>query len=162
MAVRLLDWDATLGHRVRVYRNLHNYRISVQVKRGSNWPVVGHMTELVLSDVTFYVSEASQRRARDANNRNVHAWASGWLLAELDPSIEAPIDLKYDYKTDASFVDRVTGRPLSACQYLVVRDNRVFVSADAVREPATTPKVSQLKLTSFLRPHNFGLSLSVA
>jgi len=162
MPIRVLDWDAVLGHRVRVYRNLNNHKISVQAKRGAGWIVVGHVTELVLADTSFYVSAASQARARNANTRNVHAWATGWLVAELDPSIEAPISLKYNYKTDNSFVDRQTGKALSACRYLVVRQNCVFVSADALQEPVA-PKLTQLKLKPLnVKPCRFGLSLGVA
>ena len=165
MAAKALDWESAVGQKARVYRNLNNGLISVQLKRlGKGWFVAGHVNNAVLSGITLHVSEKGRQRVLQEHCKNVHAWAQAEvLLGAFDSSLVATVDLKYNPYTDHCFVERCTQRPLQVCQYLVVRDNRVFVSADAVREPEATPKLLQLKLTPFnLQSHNFALNLGVA
>lgn len=49
-----------------------------------------------------------------------------------DESIFAPIDLSYDFYKGEAFKQRYTENRITACKYLVVRQNQVFVSPDAV------------------------------
>ena len=65
--------------RVRVYRNLNNKCVSV--KQGSK--VECHATNVVLKDCDFIVSEAGQRRVRNSNRKNVHAFIEGYVVSEL-------------------------------------------------------------------------------
>lgn len=137
MAVRSLDWKTAVGQKVRVYRNLNNGLISVQLKEpGKSWFVAGHVKDAVLSGVTFHVSEKGRQRVLKERCKHVHAWAQATLLGEFDDSLKATVRLKYDPYTDCAFVERYTQRPLQSCQFLAVRDNQVFVSTDALTQPA--------------------------
>ena len=72
-----------LGHidptkKVRVYRNLNSKCVSV--RQGSL--VKCHTTNVVLKDCRFIVSEAGQRRVRDEQKKNVHAFIEGYVVHE--------------------------------------------------------------------------------
>lgn len=152
MPIRPLDWQAAIGQKVRVYRNLNNGTISVQqkvekvkeirkvvngkmtvqLKKYKDWAVTGHVTNCIVRDVNFHISEAGRLRVIKDQSKNVHAWGEGFLVGEFDESIYAPIGLAYNPYTDTSFLQRDTQNPIAACLYLVVRDNWVFCSPDAV------------------------------
>lgn len=149
MASKELDWSAASGQTARVYRNLNNHKISVQLKvPGKGWLVAGHVTEAVLAGVTFHVSESGRQRVLQKRCKNVHAYAQATLIGAVRPDVEATIDLKYDPYVDTCFVQRHTQQPVKSCRYLVVRDNRVFVSADALWQPTNTKTAFQLKLVT--------------
>ena len=120
---RSLDWSEHVHQRVRVYRNLLNGMISVQAKSLGGWRVVGHVDECVLAQVSFTVSEAGRQRVLRHRVKNVHAYAQGVLIAQVDDSIVAPLRLGYDPYLHSSFVERESQRAIVCCSYLVVRDN---------------------------------------
>lgn len=139
MTIKHLDWEGTIGQRIRIYRNLNNGTMSVQTHtKGVGWRVAGNVTNAIVAGVTFKVSEASRQRVIREGCKNVHAWGEGVLLAEFDRSVAAPIDLEYNPYVHATFVERHSERPIAACKFLTVRDNQVFVSADAL--PVTAPR----------------------
>ena len=147
--IREMDWEQHLGKPVRIYRNLNNFRMSLQVKQGKSWIVVGHVTEAVIQSVTFKVQESGRQRVLRDRQKNVHAWGQGTLVAQCDDAILATIDLAYDPYQNTSFVQRGTSHPIVACQYLVVRNNQVFVSADAVKSSAEQPNLFSLDFDLF-------------
>lgn len=150
MAIREMDWDKYIGCPIRVYRNLNNGRMSLQAKEGKSWKVVGHVENCVLSSVKFKVQESGRQRVLRDRRKNVHAWGEGILLGEFDRSIATPIDLSYDPYHDETFKQRGTENPITACEYLAVRCNRVYVSADAVSQ--STPiadRIIQMFTTSY-------------
>jgi len=61
--------------KVRVYRNLHKKCVSV--KQGGI--VRCHAENVVLKDCKFIVSEAGQKRVRDEQKKNVHAFIEGYV-----------------------------------------------------------------------------------
>ena len=63
----------------RVYRNLHNGLFSVQQKQGNRWLVVGHVSEIVLRDVTFEVNENGRQRVLREQKKYVHAYVCGYV-----------------------------------------------------------------------------------
>lgn len=68
--------------RVRVYRNLHNGKLSVQARiPGKGWRVVAHAAAIRLANVTFEVSETARQRVLRTGRKEVHAFAVGDLLA---------------------------------------------------------------------------------
>ncbi|MEO0986805.1 MAG: hypothetical protein AAFY20_14815 [Cyanobacteria bacterium J06639_14] len=144
MPIREMDWDANAGQKARIYRNLNNGRMSIQVKTGKSWKVVGHVLEAVLQDVQFRVSEAGRQRVIRDQCKNVHAWGQGLLLGPAEPSIYAPVDLAYNPYVNDSFVQRDSDNIITSCKFLVVRDNRVFVSPDAVGAPTNRPALTVL------------------
>lgn len=127
-----MDWDIYIGQTARIYRNLNNGRMSIQVKLNRSWKVVGHVTSAVMGDVKFHVGEAGRQRVIRTRHKNVHAWGEGLLLSETDGSIYAPIHLAYNPYLDTSFKQGGTDNSISACSFLVVRSNRVFVTEDAI------------------------------
>lgn len=139
MPIREMDWNAHVGQKARIYRNLNNGRMSIQIKMGKSWKVVGHVLEAVLEDVWFHVSEAGCQRVIRDNCKNVHAWGEGLLLGPTSESIFAPIDLAYNPYLNATFMERSTGHGITSCKYLVVRDNHVFVTPDAVGSSGDRP-----------------------
>lgn len=162
MAIRELDWDEFAGQTVRIYRNLLNHRMSIQTKvPGRGWLVAGHVTEAIVADVTFHVSESGRQRVIRDRCKNVHAWGQGTLIGAFDPSIVATIDLKYDPYTDETFVQRLTQQPITACHYLVVRENLVWVSPDAVPQPKpATPVIKLKRYLGTAQRHSFAWMLA--
>jgi len=131
--IKELDWENVLGQKVRVYRNLNNGRISVQFYQNKAWRVAGHVTDLIIEDVKFHVSEKARQRVIIEQCKNVHAWGQGTLVRP-STEIHAPIPLGYNPYKNATFVERGTKNPILQCKHLVVRNNLVFVSADAVTD----------------------------
>jgi hypothetical protein len=152
--VRELDWFAHLGQQTRIYRNLNNGRMSIQAKVGKigkSWKVVGHVLDCVLIDVKFHVSEATRQKVIRLHRRTVHAWGQGTLIGVSDPAIYALIDLSYNPYVSGSFLERGTTNKISHCKYLVVRDNRVLLTPDAVDDERCCPLLRVLwggKLTA--------------
>ncbi|WP_214796620.1 MULTISPECIES: hypothetical protein [unclassified Exiguobacterium] len=65
----------TEGQRVKVYRNLHNGKFSIQdAKTGL---VLGYSDKVKLTDVKFKVNEAGRRRVIQEQRKNVHAFLVG-------------------------------------------------------------------------------------
>jgi hypothetical protein len=127
-----MDWAAHIGQKARIYRNLNNGRMSIQIKMGKSWKVVGHVVDAVLEDVHFRVSEAGRQRVIRDGCKNVHAWGEGILLGEIDEEIIAPINLAYNPYRNETFLERGTDHIIESCQFLVVRENQVFVTPDAI------------------------------
>lgn len=146
MTIREMDWSAHIGSKIRIYRNLNNGTMSIQVKSGS-WKVVGHVTEAIVRDVKFHIQEGGRQRVIKEQRKNVHAWGEGILVAQFDDSVIAPVRLGYNPYTNATFVQRGTENPIVGCKYLAVRENLVFVSQDALI--AGTPKKVELKVIEF-------------
>ncbi|MBD1995388.1 hypothetical protein H6G00_01915 [Leptolyngbya sp. FACHB-541] len=144
---KLLDWESTLGETVRIYRNLNNGKMSIQTYiKGRGWIVAGHVTDCVVANVSFKVCESRRLRGIQDRQKNVHAWGQGILIAQSKPKLDAPVDLAYDPYFNNSFVERHSQAEISSCCFLVVRDNLVFVSADALRSPAPAPAPRKQKV----------------
>jgi len=138
MAIKELDWDLALNQRVRIYRNLNNGRMSLQLKVGKSWKVMGHITDCIISNVIFKVSEAGRLRVIRDGCKNVHAWGEGILISQFDMGIYASIDLGYNPYANSTFVERETENAITRCSFLVVRENQVFCSPDAIGGNATS------------------------
>ena len=128
----MMDWQAHIGSIVQVYRNLNNGRMSVQAQVDGRWKVVGHVTDLVLEQVSFTVREAGRQRVISQQQKNVHAFARGVLVAQADLELDCPVHLAYDPYRNSSFVERSSQQPIMQCRWLVVRSNQVLVSPDAL------------------------------
>lgn len=143
MPSRQLDWSY-VGQTVRIYRNLNNGRMSIQAKVNCRWLVVGHVTDCVLQNVQFSISESGRQRVIREATKNVHAWGQGILVAEFDDSVACPVPLAYNPYENSTFVQRGTDSVIIQCQYLAVRENQVLVSHDAVAQPAPRSKAMQV------------------
>jgi len=138
-AIKEMDWPAYLGKQGRVYRNLQNGRMSLQAKVGKNWKVVGHVLDCILENVEFRVVESTRQRILTQQRRTVHAWGQGTLIGVGDPIIYAPIDLTYNPFLSDRFLERGTENCIIHCKYLVVRNNQVWLTPDAVDDARCCP-----------------------
>jgi hypothetical protein len=138
-AIRELDWAAHLGKQTRIYRNLQNGRMSLQAKVGKNWKVVGHALDCVLEDVAFRVTESTRQRVLTQQRRTVPAWGQGRLIGIKNPYIYAPINLTYNPFLSDRFLERGTKNRIIYCKYLVVRNNQVWLTPDAVDDARCCP-----------------------
>lgn len=127
-----LDWDSAIAKKIRIYRNLNNGHMSVQQKVDKRWAVVGHVTDCVVRDVRFHISEAGRQRVIREGCKNVHAWGEGILMGQLEPDLYAPILLVYNPYVHTSFIEQGDDSVrIDSCRYLVVRANVVYVSRSA-------------------------------
>ena len=99
-----------VGEKVRVYRNLHNNRISVRAKEG----VIYHAFNIVLSDVKFTVSKAGRERVLREKKKNVHAFAVGTVV-------------KYDVQ--ASFQGTAVGYNPYEADHFFIKDGKQRIDA---------------------------------
>ena len=137
-----------LGEPVRIYRNLLNHRMSLQGKAPKGWRVIGHVTEATLKDVVFFISTAGQARARRESTRNVHAWGQGILIADIGTI--TPVPLYYNtFTTDTFTVGDPNGQPVYRARWLAIKDNRPWLSQDALRHPADRWEDAPPQLTLF-------------
>lgn len=74
--------------RVKVYRNLHNGRLSVM----QNGLVVAHVDSIVLVMPTFKVNQAGRERVIREQKKNVHAFVSGFV--EEVNTVKQTIDMR--------------------------------------------------------------------
>lgn len=65
--------------KVKVYFNLHKHCFSVvSLEKGDSYgKVVAHVSEIMLSEVKFKVSEAGRQRVLREKRKNVHAYCVG-------------------------------------------------------------------------------------
>ena len=143
--IRAMDWNIYTEQRIRIYRNLNNGIMSIQAKLG-DWRVVGHVKNAVLKDVVFHVAESARQRVIRDRRKNVHAWGEGVLLGEFS-EIVCPVVLGYNPYENTNFVDKSTGLPIQKCHYLIVKDNKVFVSDDAA---SSETKKAPISFTRFM------------
>ena len=135
--------EALFGQEVRIYRNLLNGRISVQHYTNKKWLLAGHVTDIVLKNVRFKISEPGRQRVLHAKRKNVHAWAIGTAIY-VAPCLTS-INLAYDPYRCNYFYERETLTQIVCAKYLVVENNIVRVSLDAI-----SPQPQQLELVSSL------------
>lgn len=128
------------GARVKVYFNLHNHKYSAVAMNGQyKGLVVGHFDNVVLSGVTFVVSEAGRKRVLEERKKNVHAYAIGRLhahaqgeslLQKKQCSYDPLQQIKYNpYKLSkfhARCVDDPQGeyKPVDRASWVELRSNR--------------------------------------
>lgn len=67
--------------RVRIYRNLHNKKYSIQAQNESGvWRVIAHAERVSVSNAGTYVSQAGRLRVIREKRKNVHAFITGTLI----------------------------------------------------------------------------------
>lgn len=95
-----------LSQKVMVYKNLHNGLFSVK----QNGLVVAHVKNLVLTNVSFSVSESGRQRVIQEKRKNVHAYVIGEIVdinrEFLD--VDSSIDISYNPYKFKYFYNKVT------------------------------------------------------
>jgi len=128
---------AVLGERVSVFRNLHTKTWSMQSV--STGRIVAHPDTVLLEDVRLVSRDAGREKVRQTGKKNVHAIATGTLVAIDGPP---PADLHrwtplyynpFTVDTFVEFVDGKVGKP--------VRGSRMwFAAADHRSQYALAPQ----------------------
>ena len=70
------------GMRVRVYRNLHQDQFSIQCAKTKL--VLAHGTDFNLINVGFEVNLKGQKRVREEQKKNVHAFVTGIYTSSVE------------------------------------------------------------------------------
>lgn len=103
--------------KVELYRNLRTGTWSMR-ERGL---VVGHPTEVYLSDVTFVVRPAGREKVRREGRKNVHAFVKGDHIGQL-PDL-AWREAFYNPYICETFMDVDTKQPVLKARYARLDDN---------------------------------------
>jgi hypothetical protein len=142
-----VDWSEMIGREIRIYRNLTNGLMSLQKYiPGVGWRLAGHCNSATIKNVRFVVHEKSRQRVIREKKKNVHAYGIGTLLGNNGSEIHANIPLFYDPYTTPNFVDRDSHRVIEKARFLVIINNLVFVSSDALCTGRVPESSSQLEL----------------
>ena len=114
--------------KVYVYFNLHKKTFSI--RSCDTKKVIGYSDSVVLSNVTFKVSEAGRKRVLQEKRKNVHAGVEGVLFAFDNKEFNyRPTEMKeatynpYLYK---SFVDKETKEPITQADTVFLKDKRIL------------------------------------
>ena len=105
-------YPATYGETVRVYRNLHADRWSVQARRNGRWVVVAHVGALSLSDCYARAYEAGRLRALESRRKSVYAFIVGTLRSDYTRPGEHAERITYNAFRPGVF--ECAGQPLTA------------------------------------------------
>lgn len=114
---------------VRVYRNLHRRCYSVM----QGGIVRCYTCNVFLKNVKFIVSKAGQKRVRDEQKKNVHAFVQGYLLDDSETAVLPTYDwadVYYNPYQCEGFEDR-TGQTIESAAYCEVgsplfNDSRLY------------------------------------
>lgn len=108
---------------VKVYRNLHRSCYSV-VDR-STGRVIAHADEVYLRDVSFVVRPGGRARVLREGRKNVHAFALGTLLNEVDQAATSvSSQIRYNPYTADHFV--CNGKRIDRAPYVYLGAEGVF------------------------------------
>ena len=77
--IRIIRSGLEYGCYCRVYRNLRHSCYSIQRHILGRWLVVAHADRLMLTNVSFKVSEAGRNRVLKTRQKNVHSYAYGFF-----------------------------------------------------------------------------------
>lgn len=107
------------GTPVEVYWNLHRHLFSVRDLRTRR--VIGHFSDVSLSDVTFKISEAGRQRVLRERRKNVHAFVRGVISEDAfvlrgDP--ESYSRVTYNPYVSGSFRDAETDEAVSGAAFV--------------------------------------------
>lgn len=121
--------DIESGERVRVHRNLNNGRMSVlswNNNHDDKARVIAHVDNIFLTDCKFIVQPAGSRKAKETNERNVHAFIEG--------NVSNPVnDIDWDgrvtyhpFKLDNFILinNRNKKQKINECEYVSIKDGR--------------------------------------
>ena len=117
-----------LDQQVKVYRNLHTGTLSVQAKVEDRWKVVGHCSNLTLTQVEFKVSQAGRQRVLREKAKNVHAFVVGTLESfDKEVSIETSKAISYNPYFANSFFVKETKEPIHKASKVVFQNVKPYL-----------------------------------
>jgi len=110
-----------------LYRNLHTGGFSIK-HRGL---VCDRGDIFKMFNVEFHVSEAGSKRAKDAKQRNVHAYMVAEEYEKLEHaayhSDQDLVRVTYHPFKDSTFIIADTGEPILSADYAIAIKGRVYV-----------------------------------
>jgi len=106
---------------VEVYRNLH--RGGYSIRQGGL--VVAHSKDIVIKDCTFHIRSSAHRLFKKTGERNVHAYAKGYLGTVDDILLRFSHILYYDLERGV-FHAELFG-DLENCEVLYTQGDKIFV-----------------------------------
>lgn len=127
------------GTKIKAYFNIHKNLFSFVAMEGEyRGRVVGHSSNLILSDVEFKVSKAGNRRVLLERHKNVHAFVVGSLCgaesADKLPEIEKNIVKKrlgdfvtYNPRKADYFYSMATGKRIDTAKAVMLLNKKVWV-----------------------------------
>lgn len=116
-----------MAHKVMVYRNLNNRKLSVL----QDGRVVGHTAAIMLCACTFVVKESARQRVLRDQKKNVHAFVKGMVCApgfQVDRTKFPYRDrVRYNPYEHGRFLDS-KGRPVDGSPYVeVLADGSIYI-----------------------------------
>ena len=123
--------------KVFVYFNLHKKCFSIKALEGQfKGLVIGHTNSVLLSDVTFRVSQAGRSRVLAEKRKNVHAGVAGHMADSGAHDVHnrymmMGTAITYNPYKYTSFVQRSTEQPVHNAKWaaLLAQDGKGFISA---------------------------------
>jgi hypothetical protein len=116
--------------RVEVYRNLHKGKLSVREVGGK---VVAHLDQAVISAPRFVVQPAGRAKVLREQRKNVHAFVRGefyqnsqLVIAQFIEDSSKWREAYYNPYTTHTFLDKVSGEPVTEAALAIVTTNGVF------------------------------------
>ncbi len=107
------------GEFVRVYRNLHNGKLSVMaININGDMTVVAHTESVCIKDAKLTVNETGRQRVIREKQKNVHAFVSGRIV----------LNAKFDNRD----VREVTYNPYKYESFVYKEDETPIHKADAI------------------------------
>ena len=123
--------------KVFVYFNLHKKCFSIKALEGQfKGLVIGHTNSVLLSDVTFRVSQAGRSRVLAEKRKNVHAGVAGHMADSGAHDVHnrymmMGTAITYNPSKYTSVVQRSTEQPVHNAKWaaLLAQDGKGFISA---------------------------------
>lgn len=116
-----------------MYRNLHTGGFSIKHK--------GHVCArgdiFIMNDVEFRVSRASQDRARETKQKNVHAFAvadnfdqpelDGRQLQDLLNTVDSMTEITYNPFRNRNFINSKTKKPVKEANQAMAINGKLYI-----------------------------------
>lgn len=136
------------GNALRVdgYRNLRRAGVVYSLRGVASRRVEGYANAVLLSDVTFRVSEAGRQRVLRERHKNVHASMRGDCQA-LNSAVDGAmarieqdtglrfVRVRYNPYETPTFVLAGSGEPVMAARWGVLRADGAWALVGTLREP---------------------------
>lgn len=124
--------------KVRVYRNLHKNKLSVQTKTENGWRVRHHVDLIGLINARFVVSQAGRARVLRDKRKNVHAYIEGELIRwngfdSTKLPMPSQINLEsvvYNPYKMANFQIEKTGEEILFAPRVMIDRGKIYVSLE--------------------------------
>jgi hypothetical protein len=116
-----LPYEALVGKKVRVFKNLHNGLYSIQHKG----IIIAHVAEVSLEEVTFSVQPAGRERVLRTKQKQIHAFVNG-VVCPISPASQRRVSYN-PYKGPSFVLAGVVPTPITAASTATITSQGVFI-----------------------------------